>query len=454
MQFTNRVLTRYFSASLFLFFPGLLCAEQSSLNNQIENNSSELTYQGADLRFPANFFPILPWDWFDNSNGANMNNGLASMAECNFTMSIFIKPELLPESEKLGLMSIVGSFGEENGIRTNSLTDDQIDSKVKELVEKSKNSTALLGYHIIDEPGASCFPTLAKIVKAFRKYDPGKLAFINLYPNYGTVGAKNNSQLEAATYMDYLEQYVSIVNPQILCYDNYTVQCSNDLEVKGVATSYFNNLMEVREIALKYNIPFWNIVSSNQIRLNVAAIPSPANISLQAYTTLAAGAKGIGWWTYYSRGEKRYTPVDKFDPNENAFVSHSDRKTLTWRYMQEINRQVSVLGPILLPLKSTAVYFTNDMGIEYTPGKLVRSIRSTSPLMIGEFESNERQHYAMIVNLSLQKSAKFFLDAQSTDTKIEIVSAEDATLRRFDVKEGEWLVAGQGVLIHLDSNKQ
>ena len=146
-----------------------------------------------------------------------------SIAECNFTIAGFVTPEDLPLCEKLGLASIMapaasgkpwfGKWREMNG--------EQIDQAVKELVEACGNSPAVLGYYIMDEPGSPAFPALAQAVSAVKKYAPGKLAYINLFPSYATVGAPDKSQLGAATYTEYLERFVHEVKPQILSYDNY-----------------------------------------------------------------------------------------------------------------------------------------------------------------------------------------------------------------------------------------
>jgi hypothetical protein len=55
----------------------------------------------------------------------------------------------------------------------------------------------------------------------------------------------------------------------------------------------------------------------------------------------------------------------------------------------------------------------------------------------------------MIVNLSLERSAKFTLKTAQPHTSIQIVSAIDGSFSPFDQKDGLWLVAGQGVLLKL-----
>ena len=163
-------------------------------------------------------------------------------------------------------------------------------------VAASGMNRAIMGYFIMDEPGAGDFPALAKAVAAVMKYAPGKLAYINLFPDYATLGAIDNSQLGTATYTEYLERFVNEVHPQLISYDNYMVQYSSDLKNRSTAASYYHNLLEVRRVAQEHHLPYLNIVSANQIQPQTT-IPSPANLAFQAYTTLAAGYRGVTWYT-------------------------------------------------------------------------------------------------------------------------------------------------------------
>jgi predicted TIM-barrel fold metal-dependent hydrolase len=49
--------------------------------------------------------------------------------------------------------------------------------------EKLPESPACWGYHIADEPGAGAFADLRKTVDGIRKARPGKLGYINLFPD-------------------------------------------------------------------------------------------------------------------------------------------------------------------------------------------------------------------------------------------------------------------------------
>ncbi len=399
-------------------------------------------------------FPILPWDvlhdWKEPYR--NPRNGLASIAQCNFTLAGFVKPEDLPLCARLGLAAIMAPakskqpwFG-----KWREMSDEEINRAVKQMVEATANSKSVLGYFIMDEPGAPAFPSLAQAVAAVKKYAPGKLAYINLFPSYATVGAPDKSQLGTATYTEYLEQFVNEVKPQILSYDNYMVQYSDDLADEKKAAIYYADLLEIRRVAQKYGLPFWNIVSCNQIRKQTTT-PSPANMAFQAYTTLAAGGRGVSWYKYYQDGYG-YAPIDgKGD------------KTMTWRYLQTVNHQLRTLGPIMNRLTSTGVFFTTPPPVKdlpLLPGRIVKEVQSTAsprglssvepPIMVGEFQGEDGHDYAMLVNLSLEKSANVKIRTMKTYQTKQFVSTEGGRFLPLDEDNGHWLLAGHGVLIKLN----
>jgi len=285
------------------------------------------------------------------------------------------------------------------------------------------------------------FSGLAKAVAEVKRLAPGKLAYINLFPNYATLGAPDLSQLETPTYHEYLERFVSEVKPQFISYDNYQVQFSDDLKTPRGAGLYFTNLLEVRNVAQEHDLPFWNIVSSNQIRPRTV-VPSPANLLFQAYTTLAAGGRGLTWYTYYDRGYHD-APIDD--------VAHS--RTVSWSYLKMVNEQVKTLGPRMVRLKSTGVYFTAPPpanGLPALPGKIVSAVTCESPIMVGEFSGEDGSGDAvMVVNLSLERSAKLDLNLADKTHKPQLVSPVDGSLAPLPADHPLWLAAGQGALIVL-----
>jgi hypothetical protein len=170
-------------------------------------------------------------------------------------------------------------------------------------------------------------------------------------------------------------------------------------------------------------------------------IPSPANLALQAYTTLAAGFRGVTWYTYYDRGY-HYGSIDA-----------EGMKTPTWGYLSGVNRQVAVLAPTLSRLSSTGIYFTAPApagALPLLPGKIIEAVTCPTPVMVGEFSGRAGEAYAMLVNLSLEQSAKLQIKTRIAERTVRQISAMDGGAHPFQQdKERIWLPAGQGVLLRV-----
>jgi hypothetical protein len=382
-------------------------------------------------------FPIMSWELPPRTQEfSDPRHGLGTLADCGFSVAGFVRPGQLAACREHHLRAIVCPAA--GILKWGQMTDEQIDRAVRELVAEAHGDPAVIGYFITDEPGAPEFAALGKAVAAVHKYAPGKLAYINLFPNYATLGAPNISQLGTASYHEYLERFVAEVKPQFLSYDNYQVQYSGDLKNAGAAESYYRNLVEVRAVAQEHGLPFWNIVGSNQIVAGMPP-PSPADLLMQAYTTLAAGGQGLTWYTYYSGGYE-YAAVDK-----------AGNRTATWSYLRLVNDQVKALGPIVRTLKSTGVYFTEPApasGLAKLPGKWVESVAGGA-VMVGEFSGTEDSRWAMVVNLNLRESVSLKIRWAATVRGVRGVSAVDGSMEALP-KDSVWLAAGQGVLVRLD----
>ena len=394
----------------------------------------------AEFRLPDEFFPIMPWELPPRSlKFADPEHGLKSLANAGFTTAAFVPARLVPECKRLGLRAIV--FGGDEVRRWKALTDEQIRTSVKKMIDEAGQEETILGYFICDEPGVQEFPALAKAVAAVKELAPGKLAYINLYPNYATLGAPNLSQLGTDDYSQYLERFITEVKPQVLSYDNYRVLFSKDLGDPAIAKSYFTNLAQVRDAAQRHGLPVWNIVTSNQIRPHTP-VPSPANLLMQAYTTLAAGGQGLTYFTYYA-GKYKTAPVDM-----------QGRRTVTWSYLRVVNEQLKVIGPLMRPLKSTGLYFTAppDAALAPLPGELIESVSSATPVMVGEFaHQGDGSRYAMLVNLGLDRSSEIRIKLRAPYVAAHQISPVDRSRIPVALDDSFWLTAGQGVLLKLDT---
>jgi len=81
------------------------------------------------------------------------------------------------------------------------------------------------------------------------------------------------------------------------------------------------------------------------------------------------------------------------------------------------------------------------------PGGLVQSVDAPAPVMVGEFVDGEGRDYAMVVNLSLERSVKVFVTPGREGTATDVASVDDGRFRPIGLEAGLWLTAGQGALL-------
>ena len=399
------------------------------------------------LKLQNGFFPLFPWGSFEASDAM-----YGSISDCEFNMSGFLSTDAIPVAKKYSMKSIVRFPAP---LYTEGDDAEAYGEKVKEAVASTKDDPDVIGYYLIDEPGADKFPSLAVTVAAIKKHAPGKLAYINLFPGYATtLGADAVSQLGTWTYTEYLERYVQEVRPQFISYDNYMVEYSEDMMNAERASSYWTDMLEVRRIAMKYKLPWWNIVSCLSIQRE-SSPPTAARLAFQAYTSLAAGCSALSWFIYTQVADFTYSPLDlDGDPS------------LSWLYVKTINRQIQTVGSFLTQFESTGVWFSDPApapDLPRNPGTLVtdltlawstmagpNEITDTPQVMVGEFRSKEDSRRAvMIGNLNFGRSVK--VDFQALDG-YHVAGAFNPVANKIGERPetGWWILPGHGTLFLLE----
>ena len=160
---------------------------------------------------------------------------------------------------------------------------------IRTIVYDYKNHPALAGYVIKDEPNADLFPSLAELSALFREKDPNHEPLINLFPSYGSP-----VQLGFDDYRSYVSSFIKTVHPGLLSYDNYALRVGSTWY-----DSWYSDLEIVREETKKAQIPFMVFVQSEGIREGLR-VPNRSEILWQVNTALAYGARGIGWFCYWT----------------------------------------------------------------------------------------------------------------------------------------------------------
>lgn len=197
-------------------------------------------------------------------------------------------------------------------------------------VESVRNKPSLWGYYLEDEPPAGRFGRLAERIAALKEKDPKHPGFINLYPNYCPV-----SDLGTKSYEEYVDKFLDIVKPEILSYDHYCFFQNKEGE-PGDGPGYFANLEVIRHLALKYNVPFCNVIQSTSWGREIW-LPTENEMRWLVYTTLAYGGKAFAYYRYWGSGKDSVV----------GMVNTKEGKTEQYYNTLKVNQEVKIIGPFL-----------------------------------------------------------------------------------------------------------
>ncbi len=370
------------------------------------------------------FFPVMAWNSVGNDPAV-----LKQMKDCGLTVAGFVAPTTLDACQAAGLKAIV-SDKRVSDYDWTQVKPEIARSNVTSLIAETGKHPAVYGYYLRDEPGANFFPGLARVAEVIHEQAPDKWAYINLFPDYA-----ENWQLQATNYQDYLERFVSTVHPTTLSYDNYGIMDDGSLR-----PNFWSNLESMRAVALKYHLPFWNIVLS-VATFNFREV-SAADLRFEVYSSLAYGARGIAYFTYFAPevGNYRMAPIDQF--------GHA---TATWDHMRNVNLQIQKLAPTLLQLTSDDVYhFGSVPSSGHGPSTNSLVTGADGQILVGDFTHKDGTRYVMVVNKDVNKSIPCWPKFRHAPAKIQKVSPYSGSLSTYE-GEDTWLAPGAGVLLKLSN---
>ncbi len=243
-------------------------------------------------------------------------------------------------------------------------------------------SPAVWGYLVKDEPPVSEFPKWKKVVEEIHKARPGRLAYINLYPNYAS-----EKTLGAEAYEVYVRKFLEEVDVGVLSMDHYPWMFPDGT---NGCEAYCENLATVRKYSLQKGIPFWNFF--NTMPFYTLHDPTESQIRWQIYTSLAYGSKGVMYFCYQSPHGREYE-------KGGAILNLEGRKTRHYDQARRINREVKNLGPTLMKLTSTGVhrvkpYEDKDELLKDTPIKIL----TNGYYLVGVFKHDDGRTAVLLNN--------------------------------------------------------
>ncbi|MEN8255919.1 MAG: hypothetical protein ABFR33_10680 [Verrucomicrobiota bacterium] len=383
-------------------------------------------------------FPIVAW--MGPGSDILSDSTVSDMAKAGFSLWYLQNirdPESIQKALELGGRHGIGVFVVDDRIHhKKGTTGLPLESDIEAAVRQWMSYPALAGYGIRDEPAAHEFSELTRIKNIVAGIDPARRAYVNLFPTYA-----NSDQVGAETYADYVEGFMRSFDPSVLSYDHY---CIRDGEV--VSPTYYENLEIIRRVSLNAEVPF----SAFTLSIPHWSYPAPTegHIRFQLYSSLAYGAGELQYFTYGAVPNKDYG---------DGLIDAKGNKTETYGMASKVNWEIQRMGPVLLELKSTAVFhtdpqpsgtqeFTGHGGLEKCSGEAV----------LGFFEDSKGQTWLMVVNRDPFDSARVKL---TFSDKVESVGELDRTKEGCTVNPVELekqklslpLAAGDGRLFRIDT---
>lgn len=360
------------------------------------------------------------------------------MKDAGINVAGFAKAGDLAAYEKAGLKVFVTDPRVNGYDFDKPLDEGLVRRNIESIAKEVGSNSAVLGFMLRDEPHARAMPNLGVVSRLIQEYMPGKWPYVNLFPY-----RVSQDRMGTSNYTEYVNLLLKTVRQPFLSYDNYGL-------LNGyMYDSFFSNLEIVRRLSVDTGAPFWNCVLSNA-HFNYME-NTEATYSLQAYSTMAHGARGIQYFSYFTwpLGNYRLGPIDQFG-----------NKTPSWDMLRRVNNQVHVLASTLKRLKSTGVYHYPDVppeGRRLSESKLVKMVVLTQVIeppvqgrfLIGEFQDDAGRPYVMLVNKDLVNSFRFRFEFQQAGQKLIHISQYSGQEEPFG-REMDWIAPGAGHLFRVE----
>ena len=289
-----------------------------------------------------------------------------ALPPCNMTPTVAENQATLAAAATTG----VKVFVRDARIPT-SMSEPDAAARLDAVIADYANQPALAGYDLADEPPETAFAGLGEVVAYLRARDPAHPAFVNVLPNYGP-----------PSYDTYLERYATEAETAMFSFDFYP------FTVYGDRDGFLPNLAAMRSLSLRHSRPFLEIGQATP-HLTYRQ-PSEAEKRWQVFQSLAYGASGISYFTYWS------VALEGFGP---GIVGPDGTPTPQYLEVQRINARAQAIGSHLVGARSVDVFQSPPDPASVSPRRPGAAVDVTGdePVTAGVFETDEHV-YVLLVN--------------------------------------------------------
>jgi hypothetical protein len=235
----------------------------------------------------------------------------------------------------------------------------------------------LVAYYFGDEPQAGEFGIYGHFRRALAARDTVHPIFNDLLGR-GYFGS-------AAEWEDYARAYVESTQAAVLCDNHYDFVRSGD---RGL---FMENAIGLRKLSREYGIPFWCIVQL--VEHGSFRALAAGELRWQVSMLLAYGARGIGYFTYWTPD---YDPYWQF---QTAVIGRDGVRGPSWDVLAAFNPWVRAAGRTLASqvwLSTEHAHWTPRGATAFAPDDGVKAVEGRAAL--GSFAGERGERYLLVAN--------------------------------------------------------
>lgn len=210
---------------------------------------------------------------------------------------------------------------------------------VKAVADHIRPYRRCYGYYIWDEPyKEDQLANARRLVDLFQKEDPLRLPFTVAIPSYNDIYTWENGQ-----FADYLERYVTVIDPPVLSLDYYPIGLPGYTDEHQLDDSLvWCDLGLMRLLGRKYQMPLWFYYLGNNLH-NYSHFDFPM-VREQMYAAALYGCKAL----------QHFTVVD-------TVITDDGKRGRFFEQQQQIHREFKKLGNTLMALENRFVFHSDDL---------------------------------------------------------------------------------------------
>lgn len=456
-------------------------------NAQTERPASEKTIKYDFL--PEDEMPILGYIGIPPENAGNANAAAENpsfMTRSNFErykdagfniLSGLYEREPFHTSEIIKAMELSEELGLAYFVNDNALRCESYEGSVpagskedyKSVLENAwyLKENAFAGVAVKDEPSAKDYDGMSRVNEALKELTDGKIVYTNLFPSYVEsyrLYLDNPTGDAWNQYVQYVTEFVDKVQPDVLAYDYYVFMKDNASLGNPLGTSnpeelvlgehnlrdYIKSLSLYRKVSQERNIPYWVSVASFNHRYGTQFTYKQTEWTVN--TSLAYGAKGIQYYTYWSGIEG--SKMENWDkPSKSGLVTVNGTPHDTYYQIQKINQNIKLVDDVLMKCDSKGVMQFGNQTLQmvkedtlYGYGYLNNI--SGGDTFVGCFDNNGKAVY-YIVNNSVNAGRQTFKADFLKKVNVKLTNLDGTKVVNDAYSVGFNLSGGQAVLLEV-----